>query len=145
MCVVKLYNSGALLNFRLTEYSKSIVRYQSFVTRKVSSYMVMSRSVPTAYIHPPPQSVQHPGKYFDRSNPGHPSNFFCLIPRPWAKAEGGGAKLSQTNTSKLILKLTKIDRKLKKLPDRTLFIPCITFLLIMVIFSRLETKLSVHM
>ena len=38
--------------------------------------------------------------FFERANPGHPGNFFCLIPCPGAKNDGripgGGAKFSQT-------------------------------------------------
>ena len=56
----------------------------------------MSQSIPTGYIPPgnPWENV------FERANPGHLGNFFCLIPCPGAKNDGripeGGAKFSQT-------------------------------------------------
>ena len=49
------------------------------------------------WVHPPGQPR---GKFFERANPGHPGNFFGLIPCPGATNNGriprGGAKFSQT-------------------------------------------------
>ena len=56
----------------------------------------MSQSIPTGYI-PPGKPREN---FFERANPGHPGNFFCLIYCPGAKNDGrilgGGAKFSQT-------------------------------------------------
>ena len=55
--------------------------------------------------------------FFERANPGHPGNFFCLIPCPRAKNDGripgGGAKFSQTRRN-CSLSLQKILKKIKK-------------------------------
>ena len=57
---------------------------------------LMSQSIPTGCIPP-----GNPGEnFFERANPGHPGNFFWLIPCPGAKSDGqspgGGAKFSHT-------------------------------------------------
>ena len=64
---------------------------------------LMSQSIPTGYIRPREN-------FFERANPGHPGNFFCLIPCPGAKNDGripgGGAKFFP-KSKKLLLKLAK--------------------------------------
>ena len=71
---------------------------------------LMSQSIPTGYISP---LGQPPGKFFERANPGHPGNFFCLIPLPRGKNDGqipgGGANFSQTrrNCSLSVQKILK--------------------------------------
>ena len=59
----------------------SVMSY-SFTTNKIMH--VMSQSFPTGYTPP-----GNPGdNFFERANPGHPGNFFCLIPCPGAKNDG---------------------------------------------------------
>ena len=54
-------------------------------------------SVNSNWVHTPGNPREN---VFERANPGHPGNFFCLIPCTWAKNDGriagGGAKFSQT-------------------------------------------------
>ena len=55
------------------------LRMTKHPSRKVMNFM--SHSIPTGYIPP-----GNPGEFFfKRANPGHPGNFFCLIPCPRAK------------------------------------------------------------
>ena len=84
---------------------------------------IMSQSIPTGYIPPgnPRENV------FERANPGHPGNFFCLIPCPGAKNDGripgGGAKIFP-NSKKLLFKLAKNPKKIKKTTRQYKFFIC---------------------
>ena len=99
--------------------NKSIVsRFSVFIVYKSA---VMSQSVPTGYIPPGnPWEI-----FFERANPGHPGNFFCLSPCPGAKNDGripgGGAKFFQTQRN-CSLSLQKNLEKLRKLRDSTNFL-----------------------
>ena len=69
---------------------------------------VMSQSIPTVYIPPPPGKPRE--NLFERVNPGHPGKSFCLIPCPRAKNDAqiprGWGKIFP-NSKKLPLKLAK--------------------------------------
>ena len=102
------------------QYMREIFRY----TREYSVHWgyhyscgeyetLMSQSIPAGYV-PPGQPWEN---FFERANPGHPGNFFCLIPCPGAKNDGripgGRAKFSQTRRN-CTLSLQHILKSLKK-------------------------------
>ena len=92
-------------------YSQQVNAFHSYV------------SVNSNWVHPPPGNPRE--NCFERANPGHPGNFFCLIPCPGAKNDGripgGGAKFFQTRRN-CSLSLQKILKKLRKLRDSTNFL-----------------------
>ena len=84
--------------------------------------LIISQSIPTGYI---PRAT--PGKiFFERVNPGHPGNFFSLIPCPETKNDRRIPRRWGKffpNSKKLLLKLAKkILKKLRKLRDSTNFL-----------------------
>ena len=72
------------------------------------------------YPYPYPYTPPPPGKFFERANPGHSGNSFCLIPCPGAKTDGqiphAWGKIFP-NSKKLLLKLAKALKKLRRLQD----------------------------
>ena len=68
----------------------------------------LSQSFSTGYIPP-----GNPGEnFFERANPSHPGNFFCLIPCPGAKNDGrippGWGKIFPNSKKLLRIKLAKV-------------------------------------
>ena len=110
-CVIR---HGQFLHCVFYSNFASIFKVISPVIRLTLYYCIMSQSIPTGYIPP----GQPPGNCFERANPGHPGNVFCLIPCPGAKNDGRipgvGAKFSQTRRNCSLFKLAKNPKKIKK-------------------------------
>ena len=79
----------------------------------------------------------NPGEnFFERANPGHPGNFFCLIPCPGAKnycrIPRGWGKIFPNSKKLLRIKLAKVLKKRRRLRDskttrKSLNIPALIF------------------
>ena len=75
---------------------------------------IMSQSIPAGYI-PPGNPWEN---FFERANPGHPGNSFCLILCPGAKMmvefPGGWGKIFPNSKKLLRIKLSKVLKKLRR-------------------------------
>ena len=113
-CGVPMIVNSVFTVFRL---SLLLFNHSQTFTKAGTSSSLLSQSIPTGYI--PPEQLR--GNFFERANPSHLGNFFCLIPCPRAKNDGrilrGWGKIFPNSKKLLHIKLAKVLEKLRRLGD----------------------------